>query len=194
MAVVFHLISLVVRTARVVHNHDKCAFDAIAHNLAEEFLRSIFLRSAYSLAVLVGESISKLLNRFAESHREHVVDGGEHLSLALVDSLSVLSLGNHIAKFKTKLTQLACNETRDTAGVLCRISFRHNAHRHHAIFIGKVGNSTESTTIIDRTLEEELHASVVDRLLGIINNTLEHEVSLLKLVVEEEIVVRELNL
>ena len=47
---------------------------------------------------------------------------------------------------------------------------------------------------IDRTLEEELHASVVDRLLGIIDNTLEHEVSLLKLVVEEEIVVRELNL
>ena len=185
MAVVFHLISLVVRTARVVHHHDECAFDAIAHNLVEEFLRSIFLRRAYSLAVLVGESISKLLNRFTESHREHVVDSGEHLSLALVDSLSVLSLGNHIAKFETKLAQLACNETRDTAGILCGISLRNNAHRHHAIFVGKVGNTTESTTIIDRTLEEELHASVVDRLLGIINNALEHEVSLLELVVEE---------
>ena len=42
-------------------------------------------------------------------------------------------------------------------------------------------------------VEEELHARVVNGLVGAIDHALEHEVGLLELVVEEKIVVRELH-
>ena len=64
---------------------------------------------------------------------------------------------------------------------------------HQTILLGKVSHTAECTAIIDRVLEEELHSGIFHRQFSIVNNSLEHEIGLLQLVVEEEISMRKLH-
>ena len=193
MAVVFHLIGLVVRTARVVHRHDERAVDRTAHRGLVELQRGVFPRCANGLALLVGKGEGELLHGLAEGDGEDVVDGAEHLYLALLQGCRFLAVGTHLAQFEAKLPQLRCHNPCHAAGVLCRIGLGLHALGHEPVFLCQVGHAAEGAAIIDGILEEEAHALVVDGLVVGIDDALQHEVGFLKLVVEEEVVVRELH-
>ena len=193
MAVILHLIGLVIRATRVVHHHQESTIQAMSYRLLVEALRSIFLSLAHLLAVLVTEGIGKLLHWFAKCQRQHVIDGSEHLILTSLDGARLLALCHHLAQLQAILTQLAADEFAHLRSVVAGESFRLRTHRSQAILLSQVGNAAESTTIVDRVLEEELHLRVFDRLLSCVDDTLQHEVGFLQLVVEEEIVLRELH-
>ena len=187
VAVILHLVGLVVFAARVVHHHDEGAVERVAYGLIVERLGGIALGGSQGASVLVGECVGKLLHGFADSESQDVVDGAQHLGLALADVLSLLAGSHHRAQFKTILTQLGRDNPCHAAGIVRRVGLGHHCHRHQSVLLGEVGHATEGTAIVDGVLEEEAHTLVVDGLAGIVDDALEHEVGLLQLVVEEEI-------
>ena len=122
-----------------------------------------------------------------------MIDGGEHLGFAGRYLLGVLACSSHAAKLQSVLTKLACHETAHLVGVLARIGLGHHAHRHQSVLSCQVGYAAEGSAVVERTLKEELHLRVLDGLACMVDDALKHEVGLLQLVVEEEIVLRELH-
>ena len=106
MAVIFHLVGLVVGTARVVHDHDEGAVELMADGSIVKLLRGVGLCLAHGLAVLVLEGIAKLLHGLSQGERQHVVNGSEHLCLALLYGSSLLAVGHHLTQLQTKLAEL----------------------------------------------------------------------------------------
>ena len=86
MAIVFHFVSLEILTTRIVHDHNKSAIEWTTHHFLIETQRGILLGLGNGLAVLILESIGKLLNRLAKGHLEHTINLGEHLGLLFLDS------------------------------------------------------------------------------------------------------------
>ena len=76
MTVIFHLVRLVIRSAGIVHHHNKGVVKLFTHHFAEEGLRCIVLGLGYSLPVFIAEGISKLCNGFTEGKCKHAVDFG----------------------------------------------------------------------------------------------------------------------
>ena len=192
VAVVLYLVCLVIRTAWVVHHHQEGTVEVLANSLLIETLRSIFLSLAYLLAILVAECIGKLLHRLTQSKAEHVINLGKHLCLTSLDSSRFLALGYHLAELETILAELAADETAHLGSIVAGISLWLSAHWYETVLASQVGNTAESTTVIEWILEEELHLRILQAFLAEVDDTLEHQVSLLQLVVEEEIVLREL--
>ena len=190
VAVVLYLVCFVIRTAWVVHHHDEGTVEVLANRLLIETLRSIFLSLAYLLAILVAESISEFLYRLTQSKAEHVINLSEHFCLTSLDSSRFLALGYHLAEFETILAELAADEAAHLGSIVAGISLWLSTHWYETILASQVGNTTESTTVIERILEEELHLRILEALLAEVDDTLEHQVSLLQLVVEEEIILR----
>ena len=118
MTVILHLVCLVVGAARVVHHHDECAFERTAYCVVVELLRCELARFAYGLAFLVAELVCKLLHRLTHCHGEHAINGAEHLSLAVLDGLMLLSVSHHLAKLQTILAELGRDERRNLGCVL----------------------------------------------------------------------------
>ena len=118
VAVVLYLVCLVVRTAWIVHHHQEGTVQVLAYGFLIETLRSILLRLANLLAVLVAESIGKFLYRFAESKTQHVINLTEHLVLASLDSCRLLTLSHHLAKFQSIFTQLAADEAAHLGSIV----------------------------------------------------------------------------
>ena len=58
-------------------------------------------------------------------------------------------------------------------------------------YLGQIGHATESAAVADGIVKEELHALVVNGLVGTVDDPLQHEVGLLQLVPEEEVGLRE---
>ena len=193
MTVVFYLVCLVIRTAWVVHHHDEGAVEILTNRLLIETLRSILLSLTNLLAILITESISEFLYRLAQSKAEHAINLSQHFGLTSLNSSSFLSLSYHLAEFQTILTELAADKAAHLGSIVAGESLRLSTHRHKTIFASQVGNATESTTVVERVLEEELHLRILDALLTEVDDTLKHEVSLLQLVVEEEIILRILH-
>ena len=106
MAVILHLIGLVVVATRVIHHHDKCAVQFVAHHFLIERLRCILLGRSQCLAVLVAESIGELLDGLTQCDDQHVVHLAQHLRLTLLNILGLLSFSHHLTQLQTKLTQL----------------------------------------------------------------------------------------
>ena len=118
VAVVLYLVCLVVRTAWIVHHHQEGTVQVLAYGFLIETLRSILLRLANLLAILVAESIGKFLYRFAESKTQHVINLTEHLVLASLDSCRLLTLSHHLAEFQTILAELAAYETAHLGSIV----------------------------------------------------------------------------
>ena len=191
VAVVLYLVCLVIRTTRVVHHHDECALNRVAHYLVVERLRCEAARLAYGTTVLVAELVCEFLHRLAICHREHTIDGREHLGLAVGNGLWLLAGSHHAMQLKSILAKLRREQRTHLCCILGSECLGLSRHRNESVLRSEVGYTTECTAIVERTLEEELHTWVVYRLLGVVDDTLKHKVGLLKLVVEEEIVVRE---
>ena len=189
MAVVFHLKRLVIGAARVVHHHDKRAIERSAHRFPVKLLRRECHRFAHCLAILVGEGIGKLFYRLTQREAEHVIDGAEHLAFTCLDGIGLLLVCHHIAQFQPKLTQLAGNEARGTAGVFGGIGLQLRTLGCKTVFLSKVGDTAEGATIANGRTEKELHPLVVNGFIGTVYHTLQHEVGLFQLVIKEEVVV-----
>ena len=194
MTIIFHLIGLIIRATRIVHRHDERAVERTTHHLLEEGLWRVFLSRALSLAILILKSIGELLNRCTDGECEHPIDLAQHLGLGFLNILRTLALCHHIAQLESKLTQFGGDDGSGLRCIVGRIRLWHHLCRHKPVFICQVGYTTESTTIVDRMMEEELHTLVVDGLLACIDDPLKHEVGLFKLIPEEEIGLRELYL
>ena len=69
----------------------------MAHYLVVERLRSEAAWLAHSLAVLVAELVGELLYWLTHCDGQHVVNGAQHLGLALVDCRGLLAVGHHLA-------------------------------------------------------------------------------------------------
>ena len=110
VTVVFHLVGLIVRASRVVHDHDERTVEGVSDDFLIKRLRGVLLRLAKGLAILVAESIGELRGRFAKCQHEHVIDGGQHLGLCLFQVGSLLTLCHHVAQLKTELTQLGVEQ------------------------------------------------------------------------------------
>ncbi len=193
VAVILHLVGLVIRVARVVHHHDEGAVELPANGGLVEALGGIGLSLAHLPAVLVAEGVAELLDRLAQGEAEHVIDGAEHLGLAGGNLPGVLAGGGHTAQLQPVLAQFARHEAAHPARVLARIGLGHHVHGHEPVLLGQIGNTTEGSAVAKRTLEEELHPSILDGLSGKVDDTLQHEVGLLQLVVEKQVVLRELH-
>ena len=193
MTVVFHLESLVIRSSRVVHHHDESAVQVATHRLGIELLRRVSARLAHLLAILVHVSISELLHGLAQRQAEHAIDGRQHLRLATGNGGRFLLVGHHLAQLQSEFAQLRTHHTLHATGVVGTIGLRLQALRHQSVLAGQVSHAAERTSIVDGMVEEELHAQVVDGLLCTVDDALKHQVGLLQLVVEEQIVVRELH-
>ena len=193
VAVIFHFVGLVVFPARVVHRHDEGAVDGSAHGLAVELQRGVGACGAYGIAVLVTEGVGERLEGLTQCEREHGVDGAEHLGLALVDGFIALFVGDHLTQFQSVFTELGGEKLAHARGAFGRVGLRLYLYRHEAVFLGEVSHAAESAAVVDGVMEEELHARVVNGLVGTIDDTLQHEVGLLELVVEEEVIVGEFH-
>ena len=118
VTVILHLVCLVIRTARVVHHHDECAFEWTANGVVVELLRCELARFADRLAFLVAELVCKFLHRLTHCHGEHAINGAEHLCLAVLDGLLLLSVSHHLAELQTILAELGRDERRNLGCVL----------------------------------------------------------------------------
>ena len=193
MTVVLHLVGLIVVAARVVHHHDEGAVELAAHHLLVEGARGVLARLAYLPSVLVAEGVGELLRGLAHGELQHVVDLAEHAHLGFLERGLLASLLHHLAQLQTILAQLRGDETRDAARVLGGIGLGHHLRGHQAVLVGQVGHAAEGAAVVQRMMEEELHALVVDGLIAVVYDALQHEVGLLKLVVEEEVGLREVH-
>ena len=106
VAVIFHLVGFVIGVAWVVHHHDEGALKLSAHSGIIKLLRGIGLGFAHHLAVFVAESIGKLFHGLAQRYRQHVVDGAQHLCLAVGNGCRLLAVGHHLTQFEAELAQL----------------------------------------------------------------------------------------
>ena len=194
VAVVFYLVGLVIRASRIVHRHDESAVDGASHHFLIERLGGVLLGRADSLAALRLKGIGELLRRFADSQRDHLVDLGEHPDLGLVDAGLLAVLLGHIAELKTILAEFRSNQRAHLRGIVAAETLRHHLGRHQSVLLGQVADATEGATVANGTLEEELHARVVDGLLARIHTSLQHEIGLLQLIPDKEISLRELQL
>ena len=102
MAVILHLVGLVIRTSRIIHDHDESTVEGAAHSSLVERLRCVGLRRSDSFAVLVAECIGELLYRFAQRQGENVIDCSEHLCLALLDVGRLFTVSDHTAQFQSE--------------------------------------------------------------------------------------------
>ena len=177
-----------VRAARIVHHHEEGAVEVFSYCLLIETLRGILLSLTHLLAVLITESVGKLLHGLTQCKAEHVVYLTEHLLLASLDGSLLLAQGYHLADLQAILTELAAHQTAHLRGIIARISLWLRTHRHQSILGSQVGNTAEGTTIIERILEEELHLRILNALLAQVNDALKHQVGFLQLIVEEEII------
>ena len=105
MTVVFHLIGLIVRTARIVHRHDESAIERTTNYRLIERLGGIFLSRALGLAILILKGIGELLYWRTNGECEHTVDLPQHLGLGFLNILGTLALCHHIAQLESELTQ-----------------------------------------------------------------------------------------
>ena len=188
MSVILHFIRLVIWSTRIVHRHDECAIERFANSLPIELLRGICSCRSKRPTLLVLESISKLLYRFAKCQTQHVIHRTQHFLLTLLNSLLRLTISNHLTQFQPELPQLGCYQTCGSRRIFCRISLGLRLHRHQSVLLREVGHATEGAAITNRTLEEEAYTFVLHRQFSIINDTLQHQVRLLQLVIEEQIV------
>ena len=117
-----------------------------------------------------------------------MINLSKHFTLTSLNSSWFLALWNHFAKFQSIFTQLAADEAAHLGCIVARECLWLGAHWYETILACQVGNTAEGTTIVERVLEEELHLRVFDALLAQVDDALQHEVSLLQLVVEEEII------
>ena len=74
MAVVINLISLIIRSTRVIHHHNKRTIKRTTNSLFIEFLRCISLHLAHWFTILILVGIAKRLNWFAKRKRQDVID------------------------------------------------------------------------------------------------------------------------
>ena len=74
MAVVINLVSLIIRSTRVVHHHNKRTIKRTTNGLFIEFLRCISLHPAHLFTILILVGIAKRLNWFAKRKRQDVID------------------------------------------------------------------------------------------------------------------------
>ena len=137
--------------------------------------------------------ISELLHGFAQCQAEHAINGGQHLGLTLLNSRRLLLVGHHLAQLQAKFTQLGTYHTRHTTGIVGAVSLWLQTFGYQAVLARQVGNTAEGSAIVDGMMEEELHAQVINGFVSTVDEPLQHQVGLLQLVVEEQIVVRELH-
>ena len=189
MTVVFNLINLVVLAERVVHDHDVVVVEILAiPELLVERLRSIGI-GADNLALCIALAPCEFSWRHAISESKHTVDLAKHLDLLVLQLLvGHLLAFAHCTEFETLLTEELLHDRCKTTSVVALESLRESLLRHDTILGNKVGNTAECTAIRQWVLEEPIDHAVVERLLASIDHTLKIEVGLLKLIVEEEIV------
>ena len=107
----------------------------------------------------------------------------EHLGL---HCLAVLSLG--VAEFETVLAEFGCNLGAHLAGVVGTEGLGHYVGGNDSVFHDQVGDSCELAAVSDRIGEEPVNLTVVEALVFGVDYTLEKEIGLFKLVVEEDII------
>ena len=112
MTIILHLVGLVVRTARVVHHHDKRTVQLPTDSLFIERFRGVTLRLCQLFAVLILEGISELLHRLAQGETQHLVNLSQRFSLSLLNISSFLTLSHHLTQLETILTELRFDDSR----------------------------------------------------------------------------------
>ena len=190
MAVVLYLVSLPIWACGVVHQHYIVVHKVLAHQFLIEQLRRIHLWCMQIVAVRTSRCPCKLSDRFAQAGGKHVINLCQHLFLHL------LQLGcTHVSLTQTKsvLAQLTFHIRRELTGVVGSIVLGHHTRRHKTILRHEVCHTSECAAIAQRVLEQPLHCLVVHRTRAGVNHCLQEEVRLLKLVVEEQIDLRELQ-
>ena len=179
MAVVVNLIYLIIWAAWVVHQHHIVAVEVFA--LADAVGLEKLLRRVGTLLVC------ELRGRHAVCHHEHPIDGAELFHLESLKLLLVHARLALLAEGNAKLAELPLQVAAELAGTVADVCFGHNVGRHYAVLRGKVGNARIGAAIGKRMLEEPTHHLAVNGLFACIDNTLQEEVALLQLVVEEQV-------
>ena len=75
MAVVINLVSLIIRSTRVVHHHNKRTIKRTTNRFLVEFLRCIGLHLTHLFTALILVGVVERLNWFAKRKRQDVIDG-----------------------------------------------------------------------------------------------------------------------
>ena len=172
VAVVLHLVGLVVVVTGVVHHHDESAVQGATDGLLIELTRGVFAGCGHSLALLVAEGVGELLDGLAKGNDQHMVYLAEHLGLALLDILLFLSVSQHLAQFEPLLTELGLDDAGHLGGVIGRVGLRLHLSRHQSVLLCEVGYTAEGTTVVERIVEEELNARVVNRFATRVDDSL----------------------
>ena len=187
MPVILYFIGFMIRTSRVVHDHDKRSVKRSTHSSLIKLSGRIGTGRACGLTVLVAKSISKCFYRLTHCHYQHIIDGSKHFCLALYNGIGFLSCRNHTAKLQSKLAQLGRDKARYNLCIVRTVCFRHHAHGHKAILISQIGYSTKGSSIIDGAFKEILYAWIINGFSRIVNHVLKHKVCLFHLIIEEKI-------
>ncbi len=203
VAVIVDFIHLSILPARVVHHHNIPPVQVLAHIFLIEGFRGVFLRGDnLSLAVAAGPF--ELCRRLAEAEGKDAVDLPEHLNFLSLEGLEsrrsvrTAHLGGHsvvgLAKPQTVLAEFEFENHRHLGGVVAAECLRHSLGRHDSILCHKVRDSGELPAVAKRVAEKPVHLTVVVRKVPRVNYSLKEEVCLFELVVEENIVLRKLEL
>ena len=128
-----------------------------------------------------------------------MIDGAKHLDLALLKLCHVWQLPalflcvGHGTQLKAHLAQFPLEQHIDVAGIVGLIVVGHHVVGNYAVLLHKISATAECSSVGKGILEEPIDHTVVIGLLTRVDDTLQEEVGLLKLVVEEEIGSRQLK-
>ena len=92
------------------------------------------------------------------------------------------------------LPQFHCKDIVDGPGVRRAECLRHHFPRDDTVLLHEFYETDPVSPVLHRLPQQELHCPVCERLLPECNDCLKEQVGLFKLVVEEKVVLRELNL
>ena len=112
--------------------------------------------------------------------------------------LRFLSFGSRLRVCLTQsesvLAELEFQKHSHLRGVVAAEGLRHRLGRHNAIFGEQVGHTRELSAVAQRIAEQPVNLTVIVRERPRVDDALKKEVGFLNLVVEEDIVLRELEL
>ena len=202
VAVVLDFVDLTIFAARVVHHHNVAVFQVFAYIFGVERLRCEFLH-AHNLSLAVAARPLELRRRFSKAEGENAIDVLEHLNLLRFKLfhrgfLRFLSFGSRLRVCLTQsesvLAELEFQKHSHLRGVVAAEGLRHRLGRHNAIFGEQVGHPRELPAVAQRIAEQPVNLTVIVRKRPRVDDALKKEVGFLNLVVEEDIVLRELEL
>ncbi|KAH3662236.1 hypothetical protein OGAPHI_005484 [Ogataea philodendri] len=130
--------------------------------------------------------------RNTQGEGQDIVDIAQHGLLGTVDVGGLLA-GAKFPQNQRKLTQLVLDKTVQSPGVNGRGRVREHGLWDQAVRVDKIDHHVPLTTVVLGQTHEELDQSRVDVLVGTVNDTVEEPVALFELVVEKQVVLRQLE-